>query len=204
MINTLSRIETLRFDNIKSYNDIEPRIVKEITQCVASAFGGCVSETDALEHINGDVIFVKHDPETNRTDAFCSLVFDTPNRLFKLSNLSDELGCYFAAATVAKCSQGSGLYKDMNTNRTQVAIERNAALIFTRTQNPRVQAGIQSVLEEISEKGIINGFSLERRLIKGCYGQMLTNEIPFSRRVDFSELNYNNGDAYALLFHLKK
>lgn len=204
-MNAYNSIETDQkvFKDIKSHTQLENIIVRGITACVQSAFEGGVTQEDTLHHMQGDVITVDIDRRSQDVLAFSSTSFCTPNQEFKTDNMSDEPGCYLAGATVRKEVQGSGLYKKMNETRIGFALDRKLKLVFTRTQNPRVQSGIETVLTEMKEQGKIADFELERILIPGCYGQMLTKTKPTDAKVSFDELNYEKGDAYVLLFNIK-
>lgn len=131
--------------------------------------------------------------------------------LFQDPSFPKTKGYYFAAAAVAAESQGEGLYGQMNKMRLAEAIGNGykfTPLIFTRTQNPLVETAIRKELEQYPKNGRYRGFSLERRLVKGVYGQLLTNDLP-PRSSDesiqhaYDGLDALNGDAYVLLFHLE-
>ncbi len=91
----------------------------------------------------------------------------------------------------------------MNNERVMEAMENRVPLIFTRTQNPRVQAGIEAVLSRLVDSGQINSFRTERIKVPGAYGRMLTKETTYSDSVNFDELDLDAGDAYILLFHIE-
>lgn len=190
------------FEGVKDYTQLDPSIVQGILLCVPSS-GMRTTDEDTLHHISGDVVHVYTDSETKQVFAFSSTLFGSPNDIFKSEDISDAYGCYLAGATISKDRQSTGFYKKMNARRIGLAIERGMNLIFTRTQNPRVQSGIQSVLNEMQENGVIGGYEVQRILIPGCYGHMLTEEKPVDDKVSFGELDYDKGDAYVLLFPLQ-
>ena len=194
-------LEALTFWDINSFTQLDTEIVEGIVECVAAS-GLTTTDEDTLNHIQGDLISVHKDKLTNRVVAFSSTLFGSPNDIFQSQDLSDTSGCYLAGATVAADQQGKGIYKYMNEQRVGVAIDQQLPMIYTRTQNPRVQAGIQSVLNGLTESGSIQGYTVERVLMKGCYGHQLTATKPFDDEISFEELDYDNGDAYVLMFNL--
>lgn len=191
------------FTDIQSHEQISDELVNGILLCVPGSSMRTTDE-DTLHHIQGDVVQVYTDPLTEEVFAFSSTVFGSPNEIFSTDEISDERGCYFAGATIMKDRQSTGFYKVMNEKRAGIALEQGFSLIFTRTQNPRVQSGISAVLDELTERGSIQGYDLSRVLIPGCYGSMLTEEKPTDSKVSFDELNYENGDAFVLLFDLQR
>lgn len=190
------------FENIDNYTQLDASIVQGIVRCVSSS-GMRTTEEDILNHIQGDVITVYTDDQSREVFAFSSTAFGTPNELLGSSEISDTYGCYLVGATVSKDKQGIGLYKKMNERRIGFAVDRELDLVFTRTQNPRVQSAIQGVLNGMQERGVIAGYTLERILVPGHYGKMLTEEKPQDDKLSFDELDYEKGDAYLLLFFLK-
>lgn len=191
------------FNNVTSHEQIDPPLVKGILLCVPES-GMRTTDEDTLHHIQGDVVHVYTNSKTKEVFAFSSTLFGTPNNIFKSSEISDESGCYLAGSTISKERQSEGFYKIMNGKRIDLVLSRNLNLVFTRTQNPRVQSGIQAVLDEIQKKGLIQRYDLKRILIPGCYGHMLTEEKPVDDKILFDELDYDKGDAYVLLFQLRR
>lgn len=189
-----------RYYSVKSAAELGV-LAQAIAECVSSAFQGGVTEEDTIQHMSGDIIMVQRNSE--RVNAFSATVFGSPNEIFNSDSISDQRGAYFAAATVRKEAQGKGLYKAMNNERVMEAVDSGVPLIFTRTQNPRVQAGIEAVLGRFKDSGQITSFYTERIKVPGAYGRMLTKETPYSDSVNFDELDLEAGDAYILLFHIE-
>ncbi len=190
------------FESVQDYTQIDGVILEAIVSCVMSAFDNSVTYENTLKHIKGGLITADVDQATERVLAFSSTDFGSPNKLFQRDDISGEEGCYLAGATVAKDAQGLGLYKSMNELRISTAIKKGLSLIFTRTQNPRVQAGIESTLDTFQKEGSILGYTHERILIPGCYGSQLTKTKPVDNLISYDELNYEEGDAYILMFKL--
>lgn len=189
------------YRNIVIYTQLGD-LVNEIVQCIQNSFDMKMPVNEILPEIRGDYIWIWRNQD-NRVVGFCSIIFGTPNDLIDDCVASNKSGCYLSAATITKDAQGNGLYKQMTRTRLEIAIEAGLDLIFTQTQNPRIEEGIMSALNEQIEKGSIHQFTIERVLMKGAYGRMLTEEIPKARFIKYSDLDYQNGDAYILLFHLK-
>lgn len=188
--------------NVQSAEELGP-MTHAIMACIASAFQGGVTEQDSLEHMHGDLVLVHKDAENDRVNSFGAFKFGSPNEIFGRMDLSDEQGIYIAAVTVHQEAQGNGLYKAMNVEGLSEAVSQRYPVVFTRTQNPRVQAGVQSILHEFVQEKKIAGYTLEQRLLPGFYGQMLTKEQQFARSVTFDELDAQAGDAYILIFNLR-
>ncbi len=189
------------FENVLDHTQIPPEIVQGIILCVRSAFEGGVTDEDTLHHIQGDVVSV-HITDNGEVAAFSSTVIGSPKDILKLPDAPSEQGCYLAGATVAKEHQSSGLYKNMNRERIELAVAKKLPLVFTRTQNPRVQAGVESVLEKMKTDGRIVDFSFQRIKIPGYYGSMLTKTKPTHHGIEYTDLDYTVGDAYALIYTL--
>lgn len=189
------------FENVQHHAQIPPEIVHGIIMCVRSAFEGGVTDEDTLHHIQGDVVSV-HITTGGEVAAFSSTVIGSPKDILKLAEAPSEQGCYLAGATVAKEHQSTGLYKKMNQERIDLAVARRLPLVFTRTQNPRVQAGVESVLQSKQAEGVLSGFSLQKIKIPGYYGSMLTKTKPTHHGIEYTDLDYDAGDAYALIYTL--
>jgi hypothetical protein len=186
------------FENVTSHQQIDPGLVQGIIKCVHES-GMRTTDEDVLNHISGDAVIVYRDDQTGDVFAFSSTSFTSPNEHMGTTEISDEQGCYLVGATVAKSRQSEGVYKRMNERRIGLGLERGLSLVFTQTQNLRVLNGVQSVLDMYVEQGLITGYEFERVLNPGCYGRMLTEDMP----LPFPELDYSKGDAYLLLFHLQ-
>jgi hypothetical protein len=175
-----------------------------VLDCIDSAFEGGVTREDALHHISGDLVTVVVDSEES-VKGFSSTLFGSPKNI--LGTGSEEIGCYLQGATVSKEAWGNGVYKQMNELRIREGIDAKLPLVFTRTQNPRVEKGILAVLEKFKKQNIIKDFQLNRIFVEGCYGTMLTKDEPILDSTDtgeaFKKLNFRAGDAYVLTFELE-
>lgn len=191
------------FEGITHHSQLAPRIVQGILDCV-NASGLDTTQEDILNHMAGDIVAVFEDPQTQRILGFSSTRFGSPREILESAEFPAVPGCYFSGATVVKEKQSNGLYRQMNARRIEHALRRGSEIVFTVTQNPRVESTIRSVLTELTQNGIIAGYAVDRTLIPGCYGKMLTREKPVDDQISYDELDYPKGDAYALFFSLQK
>ena len=191
--------------NVRSAQDMGS-LQDAIHQCVRSAFERPdFDKRDTLDHIKSDYLILAM--SESEVMGFSSLVFGSPRELLSHEVLPDVPGCYFAAAAVAKEAQGRNFYQKMNEKRVDVALKRHKQVIFTRTQNPLVETSITHTIEQSKSRQEINGYSLERILLPGCYGGMLTGEPPprsSDRKIqaEHDKLDLASGDAFVLLYSL--
>lgn len=195
--------EQILFKNVKEAHDVGIYL-NGILNCIDSAFEGGVTREDSLNHISGDIVTVLLDEEKN-VRGFSSTVFGSPRQILGIG--SRKPGCYLQGATVSKEIWGSGAYKQMNELRIQQAILQHLPLVFTRTQNPRVERGVLAVLDKFKQKKLIKRYQLKRTLVRGCYGTMLTKDKPKLDKSDtgkaFGKLDFEAGDAYVLEFRIR-
>lgn len=198
-------IEFLELRNVSHYTELDEAIQQGIRGCIDSAFGGTITDEDALDHMRGDQLLVARDEHT--VVAFSSTSFRSMREVAEHDGFGEEPALYFAAAAVSKTAQGTGLYKVMNARRLALLDEQGVetSTVFTRTQNPRVQHGIGEAITNYLRSGVsvYEGFQFERVLFRGHYGRMLTKDRPEARQVSYDdELDATNGDAYILKWEL--
>lgn len=111
---------------------------------------------------------------------------------------------YLAAAVIIPSERGTGLYTIFNRLRIEEGLSKGFTIISTRTQNPIVERRITSVLENLKMESKIIGYTVNRELLIGVYGRMLTGSRPESSDTNvnetFSRLNYEQGDAFFITF----
>lgn len=198
-------IEFLELRNVSHHSELDEGIQQGIRGCVDSAFGGTITEEDALEHMCGDQLLLVRDEDS--VIAFSSTSVRSLREVTKHEGFDEEPALYFAAAAVSRTAQSRGLYKEMNARRVTLLDEEgvDTSVIFTRTQNPRVQHGIGKAITSYIDSGVstYQGFRFERILFRGYYGRMLTKDKPKARQVSYDdELDTANGDAYILKWEL--
>lgn len=188
----------------KSYNsvsEIPKNLLKGAVSCAQDAFGHSMGEAEVVEHLDGDILLIV---ERGHVVGFATTRNASPAAMFPKEFVGSESGLYLAGAVVRKEYQGRGLYKELNRIRIGQAMTSGTELIFTRTQNPRVETGMRSVLEEYEEQGYIKGFFLERKKQPGAYGRMLTEQKPVvPEGSPYEDLNYEQGDAFIITIRLR-
>lgn len=190
------------FDRVKDHSGprLEP-LAPGIIASIKSAFGNPnFDEEDIRDHIAGDLIILGMIDQL--VASYSSINFGiSPREQFDTPGLTSKNGCYFVAGTVSAEYQANGLYGELNQRRITAAVEAGHDLIFTRTQNPFVEAGISSAILRLGLSA-----SLERIVAPNCYGTMLTREQPRYKDMQiqshYDDLNYDNGDAFILLYKL--
>lgn len=105
----------------------------------------------------------------------------------------------FVGAAVRPCAERNGIYKQFCTSRINFTLESAMNCFTLRTQNPKILAGIERSLQELTDVGFLSGFKMRPERRTGLYGRMLTQERPLSgvARIDsiFADLDYAAGDA---------
>jgi hypothetical protein len=202
--NIKESIQFERYENVKSHFELG-QLAFAIHDCVTSAFDRSDFDlNDTLKHLCGDLILVVKKDDS--VASFSNVIFKSPSEVFNDESLSQEKGCYFAAAAVRESEKSTGLYSKMNEKRISTVVSNKLPLIFTRTQNPLVEVGISRQLKKFQEQGFIKDFSVSRKIVRGVYGQMLTSSEPQSKdekiNSAFKELDKMNGDAFILFFSI--
>lgn len=193
------------YKEIKTHTDLPPNIVREIGACCLKAFGDHMDEQDIINHTTGDLVVTVHDAhQDDRVVAFGAADLLSPYEKFEDERLSREIGCYFAAAAIAGDQQGRGLYHILNERRMQLAIQNNSPMIYTQTQNPRVQEGITNSIRRLEPTTGVGIGSISRIVRSGIYGGMLTHTQPMAKNLSYDDINYARGDAAIITWSLDK
>lgn len=191
------------YREVTSGAELPPAVLAGIIGCVRAAFGE--TPADTAEHIQGDRILLRH--EHGEVSGFTSTVFGSAHEVLNDPRFSKMPGAYFAAAAISNEHQGKGVYRQLNERRFAYAFEQRLPTIYTRTQNPIVEASLVRGLQEAKRQKKITNFSLERMICPKQYGKMLTTEQPRTKdrslQAIYDQLDYASGDAYALIFHLE-
>lgn len=198
--------EINQYRGIRSHHDLPDHEIIGISMCIDHAFGGGITPEDAAHHMQGDQILVAKPstdpPDDARILGFTSTSINIPHDEFSVEGLSRNPALYFAGAAIAQEAQGDGLYGMMNEYRFDYGFEHDLDLVYTRTQNPRVEEGITSSIERLIEARRIKSFKLARYVCRGAYGKMLTAQKPIARRISYDFLDYDEGDAVILTWQL--
>jgi hypothetical protein len=198
--------EVHEFHDVTSHVDLPDHVVSGLETCIASAFGGGITQDDAREHMAGQQVLVANAnlDGTYVVKGFSSTTITSPAEVFGDGTLSNEKGAYFAGAAICSTAQGNGLYHDLNQRRVGFALDHGVETIFTRTQNPRVEEGITASVVRLVEEGVISTYGLSRIVCRGVYGKMLTATRPSGRRVVYDNIDYANGDANILTWRFQR
>lgn len=176
----------------------------DLTDIALGSFGQGMTRQEVLDHIlPNSVLFVLLD-EQRRGRGFAGLKLD-----FDYADLT--------GAVLGIEEQKMGFYRALTRERIEYGLESATRVFKTRTQNPRVEAGICSVFEEITremveEVGRDNStlplFEVTRQIVPSLYGRMLTSTRPFSSdeeiNAHYAQLDYERGDAFELTFEIPR
>lgn len=170
----------------------EPDIL-QIIELTRRGFGTPMDAEDIRNHLLPvDLLYIAREGE--RIFGFAS------------SEVKDG-SSYFSGVVVDREYHKAGLASDFARVWTKDAFDLGCRSLWTRTQNPIVEHMMGRALDELKEGQTIGDWSVERTLMAGRYGRMLTDRIPLSRDVDlnrvYTELDYPRGDAYQLDFVLR-
>lgn len=202
-------IRTNRLENVVSSEDVRigEATIQQILAC-RNTSGFVPTDADVRKHLKGDVLSIHYGENSKRVVGFDSIEFKSPKDGFEgIPGVNyafpEQMAVYFAGALVAGEAQKSGLYTTITQERVRRGLEKGLHLVFTETQNPNIEAGIKNTLEIMKSEGEIKDYSMnERVLLPNLYGRCMYKEIPTNEKISYDELNYNAGDAYALVFNL--
>jgi hypothetical protein len=206
--NTIGNGEITSFvlEGVKSWEDprIKPEWIEQILNCRNSS-GFVPTDDDVRRHLHGDVLTLGFRNEI--VVGFNCIEFKSPKEvwggLITDHELPSDPGVYLAGVLIDGSAQKSGFYQRMNKDRVTRGVEKGFNIIFTETANPNVEAGIKDTLDSMKENGQIVDYSMEDRIyLKALYGRRMYTEAPKNAKVSFDDLNYDAGDAYAIIFHL--
>lgn len=202
----VSGLEIKEFRGVQSHNDLPDDVVLGLEDCISSAFDGGVTQEDAHGHMVGGQILVALANLDGKyaVAGFSSTTIDSPANVFNDPELEDKQGAYFAGAAIKKDLQSAGLYHTINRHRLGFVLEHDVDMIFTRTQNPRVQEGISGSLERFQQDGLIVVQGLQTIVKRGVYGKMLTKDKPEARQLSYDDdFDHANGDAKILTWKIR-
>ncbi len=202
-------VKAKRLENVTSSEDerIGEATIQQILEC-RNTSGFTPTDEDVRRHLVGDVVSIYCQENSNRVVGFDAINFLSPGENWRglkpEGTFPEDGGVYLAGALIAGEAQKSGLYTKMTEERIRRGIERGYHLVFTETQNPNIEAGIKKTLEIMKAQGEIKGYAMgERVLFVGLYGRCMYKEVPKNDDISYDDLNYDAGDAYALVFYLE-
>jgi hypothetical protein len=170
-----------------------------------SAFG-YVSKEETQHHLNhmvGNQVLVAANHTDLKVVGWSAVTLISPEEEFQDKELYSDEGLYIAAVAVHRLAQGRGLSSTFHDINLTFGLDREQPFAFTRTQNPRVEAGITHAVDRLVETGAIGGYSLSRIVREGVYGKMLTSDQPSSNNLEYNDIDYDRGDAAVIqwMFH---
>lgn len=188
-------------EKVGNYRGLGEELIA-VVKCIQSAFDETMPLAEILPELKGDYVCILHGADKATVTGYCAMTYGLPSKLITNCPYDEVEGYYLSAAAVSKGYQRQGLYKEMNRLRLSFAAHQRTSIIYTQTQNPQVEQGILSILDEMKTNRDISSFSFQRIHIPKAYGRMLTKEIPVARNLQYDVLNYAEGDAYVLVFSL--
>lgn len=191
--------------NVEASSDLPSEYVSGLSACIESAFGGGITDEDALDHMRGDqvLIGISNNSTQSQVAGFSATTIETVENKGEVEHPSLVYPCaYFAAAAITKVHQGRGLYSLLNDKRLEFVENEGVDRLYTRTQNPRVEQGISRALDRMVEARRIKSFTIARYALIGVYGGMLTDAKPLARTVSYDNLDYERGDENIVSWQL--
>jgi hypothetical protein len=164
------------------------RFINDLVEIAMDAFGPGMTVGEVLEHVYPtDKLYIAQ--VGGKSVGFATL---------KLEEDSGDL----AGTAIRPGFQGNGLYSEFCRRRVTDARTAGKNSITLRTQNPKVELGVKRTLEKMYKTEVVP----QRGIRPMLYGRKLTEERPFSGveaiDKDFSRLDYERGDGFALEFKL--
>lgn len=176
----------------------------QIISCITKAFGHPMPEDEVESALKGSLIIIAKNADT--VIGYASLHKETVEHHNHGEFDNIPIGSnYFSleAGVVDLAFQGQGIYKQLNSERIKEVIVQKAPLLTTHTQNPKVEKGIVSILEELVLDNLLKSFEVRRIKLSGFYGRRLTSYPLVIPSGPFEELDIDAGDAYFLQFYLQ-
>jgi hypothetical protein len=172
--------------------NINKELFEEIFRISRASFTPVISKEEVTNLIKDSaLLIVAYDKDKMQPVGFAS------------SHYTDDF-CYLSSAAIIKSEQGKGLYQMFNRLRISDGLSKGFDTFTVTTQNPRVENGISCTFDALLMEGRISGYSMQREVIRGCYGRLITGYIPRSseERINrlFSMLDYTRGDAFQISF----
>lgn len=182
-------------------NHLIDNYFESVRVCVESAFGRSFDEATIKKRLEADVVILGLNT-FDKVVGFATLQYTKPASI-NMSHLPyGEAVALFDAAAIHQSYQGCGIYKQFNRLRLENVLEKRIKHILARTQNPRVEAGIQSVLTEYAEQDRLR-YTFERIHTPHVYGMRLTKQKLETKNTVFDYINIDEGDAFLLSFKIE-
>jgi hypothetical protein len=206
-----ARSEQFSFVTLKSVASLDDfgTYADSVFALTRATFGHAESVDETLRHLSGDDVALVTDGRTGGVVGLTTLSMSTgaqlPHvQLERHGEVSRETAiAYLQGTVIHPDAQGRGLYRKLNRLRFEGILDRRARFVSTTTQNPKVERGIRSILDDLIEERRIVGWTLDTEVLPGCYGQLLAADQPDTAGTPFEHLDREAGDACSLLFDLR-
>lgn len=204
---TSDRLVVRTLHAVASLDDFGPDAESAFALARAT-FGHAESADDTVRHMIGDDVVLVTDGRVGRVVGLSILSVSTAaespqGQLERDGRIGrDAVIAHLQGTVVHPDVQGRGLYRELNRLRFEPVLERGIRFVSTTTQNPKVERGIRSVLDDLVAQQRIVSWTLDTEVLPGCYGQLLAADQPDTAGTPFEHLDREAGDACALLFEL--
>ena len=177
----------------------------KIEECINKAFGQEMPKDEVSKAIKGALVVIAQDGE--QVVGFASLKYgkldDGQRYLVRNRVKRGNLAYSLDAGVVDRNHQGIGIYENLNRYRMQHVIDDKSPVVFTTTQNPKVEKGVVKILNEYIKQGLLIAYETHHYKLLGFYGRRLTNYPIDTKDTPYNELNIAAGDAFIIAFFLK-
>ena len=170
-----------------------------------STFGHAESEEETVRHMCGDYVALatdlRNETVAGMTILSMSTAAESPQaQLRRHDHIKGDAAVAHLQGTVINPGvRGFGLYRELNRFRFEQILERRIGFVTTTTQNPKVERGVRSILDELVARDRIVSWTLETEVLPGFYGRLLAANQPDTAGTPFGHLD---PDACSLLFGL--
>ncbi len=173
-----------------------------------STFGHAESEEETVRHMIGDYVALATDLRNDTVAGMTILSRSTAaesaqTQIQRHDHIEPDAAVAHLQGTVTDPdARGLGLYRELNRLRFEQILDRSIRFVTTTTQNPKVERGVRSILDELVAQDRIEAWTLDTEVLPGFYGQLLAANQPDIAGSPFEHLDPNAGDACSLLFDL--
>lgn len=151
------------------------------------------------------VILIKHN---GVLIGYASCQFKSEHVRLKDTKYYDHSIGYMTMCAILPEYHSFGVYRFLNYVRLLYLINKKSERIFVRTQNAKVFMGIQSMLENFKQYGLIDSYELEfAKYEKALFSGIITENFGVKEikniPKEFDSINAENGDIGLYLWKIK-
>jgi hypothetical protein len=174
-----------------------------------ATFGHAESLEVTVQHMTGDHVVLVVDALSGRVVGMSMLrlttaVESSPGELERRAGVAPDAAIAHLHGTVIDPDvRGLGLFRELNRRWFAPVLDRRIRFVSATTQNPKVERGLRSLLDELVAEGRIVGWTLDTEVRPGFYGQLLAAGQPDAAGTALGHLDRDAGDACSLLFSLR-